>query len=264
MKAIDICGHFFSKADWVDPDDTVDGVIAGDGEKDIQRVMVTWISSFDAIRRAVEGGFDAMITHEPTFYNHRSETLNIEDTETGAAKLRLITESGLVVLRNHDVWDAFPQVGIPSAWGRFLQLGEPIEIGDNGYLHRYEIEPTTLDEFAARVAGRTAEIGEPAVQVVGDGGKVVRQIGVGTGCICSPMKMKQMGCDLSIVCDDGPDYWKAIQWAADSEYPIVRVNHGTSEEPGMVSLTKYVNDHLPGVTAEHLPHGACFRLVGAL
>ena len=72
-----------------------------------------------------------------------------------------------------------------------------------------------------------------------------------------------MGCDLSIVCDDGSSYWHGLQLAEDAGHPVIRVNHGTSEEPGMVTLTQYVNDTFDGVTAEHLPHGCSFRLVGA-
>ena len=30
----------------------------------------------------------------------------------------------------------------------------------------------------------------------------------------------------------------------------------------MVSLARYINEHLAGVTAEYLPHGATFRLAG--
>ena len=33
--------------------------------------------------------------------------------------------------------------------------------------------------------------------------------------------------------------------------------------PGMVSMTKYINDHVEGLQAELLPHGSMFRLVGA-
>ena len=70
-----------------------------------------------------------------------------------------------------------------------------------------------------------------------------------------------MGCDCSIVCDDGSYYWADIQRGDDLGHPVIRVNHGTSEEPGMVTLTAYINTHFKGVTATHLPHGASFRLV---
>jgi len=71
-----------------------------------------------------------------------------------------------------------------------------------------------------------------------------------------------MDCDCSIVCDDGSCYWEGIQKAEDGGQPVIRVNHGTSEEPGMVTLTKYINTHLGGLRAEHLPHGSTFQLIG--
>ena len=263
MKAIEINRHFLDQADWVDPANTVDRVIAGDPEKEIERVLVTWISSFAAVITAVERGVDMLMTHEPTFWVHMNEMENLEDSDIARAKLGFIEESGLVVLRNHDVWDRMPEVGIPWAWARFLGLGDrPVGTGMHGYQHRYDIEPLTLDAFAARVAARTAAIGEPCVQVVGDGAAEVSRIGIGTGCCTDLREFQAMGCDVGVVCDDGSCYWGPIQRAADEDFPVVRVNHGTSEEPGMVTLTAYINEHLPGVSAEHLPHGSCFRLVG--
>ena len=263
MEAIEINRHFLEQADWVDPARTVDRVIIGDPEKQVRRVLVTWIASFDAVRAADAGGFDLLMTHEPTFWVHAQELEHIEDSAIARSKRHFIEESGLVVLRNHDVWDRFPRVGIPWAWARFLGLGrEPAATGTAGYQHRYDIEPTTLDEFARQVAARTATLGEPAVQVTGDLAQIVSKIGIGTGCACSIREFQAMGCDVSLVCDDGSCYWRDIRRAADEGHPVIRVNHGTSEEPGMASLTAYINEHLPGVEAEHLPHGSCFRLVG--
>jgi hypothetical protein len=71
-----------------------------------------------------------------------------------------------------------------------------------------------------------------------------------------------MGCDCSIVCDDGSIYWREIQMAKDLGHPVIRVNHGTSEEPGMVTLARYLTDNFPSIRVQHLPHGASFRLVG--
>jgi len=101
------------------------------------------------------------------------------------------------------------------------------------------------------------------VQVIGDGAQRVSKVGIGTGCCCRVPVFRQMGCDVSLVCDDGSTYWSNLQLAADSGHPVIRVNHGTSEEPGMVTLTRYLNDHVPGVTATHFPHGSSFRLVSA-
>ena len=116
--------------------------------------------------------------------------------------------------------------------------------------------------FAERIAGRCAATGEPLVQVVGDPDKMVSRIGSGTGCGSDIATYLQMGCDCSIVSDDGSCYWAGIQGAEDIGHPVIRVNHGTSEEAGMVTLTRYINENLPGLSAEHLPHGCTFRLAG--
>jgi putative NIF3 family GTP cyclohydrolase 1 type 2 len=261
MKVKDIREHFLSRADWVDRNSTVDRVIVGDPEKEVARCLVTWMPSLRAVRTAVERGADLLLCHEPTFWNHRDDSPRKD--ARAAEKLRIIEEHGLAVLRIHDCWDRWPDIGIPWAWGRFLGLkGKPAEIGANGYQHRYDIKPVHLDAFAGRVAKKCAEIGEPMVQVTGSPSQTVSKIGIGTGCGCNIDAYLSLGCDCSIVCDDGSCYWGGIQMSEDIGHAVIRVNHGTSEEPGMVTLTSYINQNLAGIRADHLPHGSTFRLVG--
>ena len=261
MKAKDLLEHFLSRADWVDRSDTVDRIIAGNPDKEVDRCLVTWMPSFAALRHMAGRGIGLLVCHEPTFWRHRDDRPG--DDPGSVEKLRFIQEHDLVVLRNHDCWDRWPEIGIPWAWARFLGLGErPAAIGARGYQHRYDIEPVPVDRLAARIAARCAGIGEPMVQVAGEGDKEVSRIGIGTGCGCDIPAYMEIGCDGSVVCDDGSCYWAGIQKAQDLGHPVIRVNHGTSEEPGMVTLCQYINQQIDGLEAEHLPHGSTFRLVG--
>lgn len=269
MKASEILAHFHSVGTWIDPVNTVDKIIIGDPGTEVSRVLVTWMSTFTAVRAAVARGCQLVVTHEPTFWAHANELADSGGVanpiwhEAFETKRRFIEERGLVILRCHDVWDFMPGIGIPYAWARFLGLGDtPDVVGQNGALHRYDIAPTTLDEFARQVAERTAALGEPAVQVIGDGSQTVSRIGIGTGCYCDPAEMQLLGCDLSVTCDDGNWYWQNLQGAADRGHPVIRVSHGTSEEPGMVALARYLRQTFPLLDVQHLPHGSCFRLVG--
>ncbi len=175
MKADDIRRHFLSIADWVDPEVTVDRIIVGDPDAKVDRALVSWIASFHAVEEAVARGCQMVITHEPTFWVHANELPSVEQWDPDSVmyaaaerKRRYIEEHGLVVLRVHDAWDAWPEIGIPWAWARHLGLGEePAALGEGAYQQRYDIEPVPLDELARRVASRTALLGEPAVQVVG-------------------------------------------------------------------------------------------------
>jgi putative NIF3 family GTP cyclohydrolase 1 type 2 len=261
MKARDIREHFLSRAPWVNRERTLDKIVMGDPEEDFYRCLVTWTPSMKALRQVVERGYRLLITHEPTFFYINHDVPPREDDGFGWEKATFIREHGITIIRNHDAWDRWPEIGIPWSWGGFLVLGEkPAAVGGNDYLHRYDIEPLRFGDFAARVAARCATIGEPQVQVVGDPDQLVSRIGTGTGCGCEIDTYLAMGCDCSIVSDDGSCYWSGIQGAEDIGHPVIRVNHGTSEEAGMVTLTQYINDHVDGLTAEHLPHGCTFRL----
>lgn len=261
MRVTDILEYFLSRADWVNRETTVDRVILGDEQADVDHCVVSWMPSFRALRHMVERGLRLLICHEPTFWNHRDN--RSADDPVSQEKLAYIRDHDLVILRNHDCWDRWPDVGIPWAWADFLGLGNsPQAVASDGYQQRYDIEPVPLDTFARRLAQRCDSLGEPLVQVTGDGSQMVSRIGVGTGCGCDIPTYQAMDCDCSIVCDDGSCYYGGIQRADDSSHPVIRVNHGTSEEPGMITLTKYINESLEGLRAEHLPHGSTFRLVG--
>ena len=266
MTVIMLLNHFLDQAPWIDRETTVDRVIAGDPEKSVSTCMVTWISSFDAVRKAAAKGVDLLVTHEPTFYKHIRELERTDLSGITGEKKRFIEQNGLTVVRLHDTWDRWPDIGIPCAWAAFLGLdGPPVATNKGEYpgtQHRYDIEETTVEAFARTVSGKVARIGEPLVQVIGNPDQKVSKVGIGTGCGCSIPIYQELGCDLSVVCDDGSVYWRDIQRAEDEGHPVIRVNHGTSEEPGMATLAGYINGNLPDVEAVHLPHGATFRLVG--
>jgi putative NIF3 family GTP cyclohydrolase 1 type 2 len=263
VRVADVVEHFVSRAAWVEPHNTVDRVIAGDPNRDVDRCLVTWMPGIHALRTAVERGIPLLICHEPTFWNHPDKRPG--DDPGIRRKALFIEEHELAVVRVHDAWDRWPGIGIPWAWARFLGLGgEPVAVDAGGAQHRYDIEPMPLRTFAGRVAQRCAAVGEPAVQATGDPKAAVSRIGIGTGCICDIGVFRRLGCDCSIVCDDGSCYWAGIQRARDEGHPVIRVNHGTSEEPGMVTLARYINETISGLEAEHLPHGSSFRLFGVV
>ena len=50
LKVKDVVAHFLSRSPWVNRDRTVDRVIIGDPEKQVNRCVVTWMPSFAALR----------------------------------------------------------------------------------------------------------------------------------------------------------------------------------------------------------------------
>lgn len=259
MQAGAILEHFLSKASWVDRSTTVDRIILGEAGKEINKILVSWMSTMPAVRYAIDNGFDMLMTHEPTFWIHRNEIESLDCKSECNAKLaaaqdkrKLIEDSGLVVIRNHDVWDRIPDVGIPWALARFLGLNsQPYSIGSDGYLLAYGIDEINMVDLAAKISKLTAGLGDPVVQLFGCKSSKITKLGIGTGCFCYPDLFMDMGCNGAIVCDDGCLYWKDISWALETGLPLIRIGHGTSEEPGMSSLTDYINENLVGISAEH-------------
>jgi len=262
MRVRDIRQHFLSRADWVNAEKTVDRVIVGDPDLEVDRCLVVWMPGLDVLLTAAERGIRLVICHEPTFGTHRD--VQPDDDDVLREKKQFILEHGITILRNHDCWDRWPGIGIPFAWAQALGLEqEPACQSASRYLHRYDIPPVPLDAFAARVARHCRVLGEPAVQVVGSGDQPVSRIGIGTGAVCRIDEFLQLECDCSVVTDDGCRYWETVQKARDMGHPVIRVNHGTSEEPGMATLARYINEHLPGLSSEHVPQGCRYRLVHA-
>lgn len=263
MKAVDILSHFLSRSDWVDPAHTVDRVIMGDPNADFDRCVVAWMAGMDTLREMRRQKIRLLVCHEPTFWNHHDQ-LPAEDDSLGREKVAFIRDSGITIIRNHDCWDRWPRMGIPWAWAQFLGLGdEPSSVSPNGFQHRYDIPPIPLASFANGMGRKCANIGEPHLQVVGGGSQTVSKIGIGTGCACDIITYQNLGCDCHVVCDDGSCYWAGIQRARDLRQPVIRVGHATSEEPGMIALAAYINEHLEGLTAVHVRHGSSYRLAGA-
>lgn len=258
---------FFSKAPWINRAETVDRVIAGDPKKPLKRILVAWMPSLEMVQYAIANQFDLLLTHEPTFYDHwdyLKTPEELETIETAAQKKKLIDEAGLVIIRNHDVWDLFPEIGIPFAWAKFLGIeGAPTKIGGRNYQHRYDIPPVRFGDFARHVAARCAKGGEPAIQVLGDDDQIVSKLGIGTGCCTNPPTFQEMGCDVVIVSDDGTWYWKQLQRAADEGLNVIRVHHGTSEVPGMETLAQFVRDNFPALHVECRLQTPIFRTVTA-
>ena len=88
------------------PENTVDTFKAGDPDKPVTGIAVTMMATYDVLERAAAAGKNLIITHEPTFYNHRDTTAELAQANDPvlAAKQDFIEKHGLVVWRFHDGW----------------------------------------------------------------------------------------------------------------------------------------------------------------
>jgi len=90
----------------------------------------------------------------------------------------------------------------------------------------------------------------------------VTKVGIGCGAITNKEIMVSLGADALIVTDDGIEYLGDGGWALDRGTPMITVNHGTAEEPGIRNLASYIAERFPDVKTHYLAQGCMYGCVG--
>ena len=169
------------------------------------------------------------------------------------------------MIRCHDVPDSLPEFGIPFAWGRQLGFDNDAIIAAKRYFNVYGFAETTAGAMAERIARCVSSLGQAGVAFWGDPNRVVRSIGVGTGCYCSPIGFMDLGADMYLAIDDTVRNWIETTYSTDSGLPLAVVNHGTSEEPGVIELSRFLAKELAPIEVVHIPQGCSYRwITGAI
>jgi len=251
--ANDILGYLLDNSPWVDRARTVDTVKAGDPTRPVRKAAVCWYASYSALVRARDLGCDLVVTHEPTFWEHGPEERRWRTREPGLRKQRLLDETGIVILRAHDTWDNWPEIGIRDSWARDLGLTDRVAESQGHRFHAvYAIPEQSLRQFARHVARRIRRHGEDSVQVIGDPDRKVRRPAVGVGCIVPDVEMVEAGADTLVHCYDGASYWATRERLAEMGVAILTVEHGTSEMAGLESLCRHLAGQFPEVSFQYL------------
>jgi putative NIF3 family GTP cyclohydrolase 1 type 2 len=263
LKAQSVYDHLRSlDRGWVDWATTTDRFVTGDPDKEVTGIAVGWMSYTWALRRALDHSCNLFVTHEPTFFSGHDNEERIFRFPGVHAKRAWIEESGLTILRCHDVWDQLPEMGIPDAWAQCLGFDNPIV--RDGYYRVFDVRGRTARSIALQVAERTKELGQSAVQLIGQADAPVSRVAIGTGAI-TPFThfLDVYGVDLAICTDDGFTYWHAGALAIDLGIPVIVVNHAVSELHGVRLLA----DHLAGTFSEvpvrHIPQRCMYELLSA-
>ena len=116
-------------------------------------------------RQAVSMGINTLVVHEPTFYTHwdldeshkdfhgAPETAKKRYQRLCREKSQWLRESGLVIIRCHDVLDRVPHFGIPFGFGQALGLSADAIVRSRPYYNVYRIDPAPAAEVAKKIAG---------------------------------------------------------------------------------------------------------------
>ena len=98
------------------PPDTVDTIKAGDPSTPVTGIATTFLPTFAVLQQAVAHGDNLIITHEPSFYNHRDATAFLATDPVYQQKRAYIDQHHLVLFRLHDGWHLRQPDGIVEGW----------------------------------------------------------------------------------------------------------------------------------------------------
>ena len=158
MTAQELFDYFYQQAHWVNHEHSADAVRFGDKDTQVIKVGTGWIDSVDNLAAAAADGCNVFISHEIPFSWEKNT--NKEQMVWYQKRMRILEESGMVLMNLHDTWDHFPEIGVRDGFAKLLGLTELVEELD--YIHPfsdkvttghnslgiYRIDPITAEEFA--------------------------------------------------------------------------------------------------------------------
>jgi putative NIF3 family GTP cyclohydrolase 1 type 2 len=166
-----------------------------------------------------------------------------------------------VVLRVHDIWDPWQEIGIRDSWARGLGLKRRIAEDDRKFVAVYKIPETTLGAFAKHVAMKVKPLGQDTIWVLGKPNWQIAHPAVGTGCGTPGIEMINKGADVVVVCDDGFSYWQRGERFFEMGVGVIMVSHGTSEMWGIENLARYSSQTFPELQVTYLDQHPRYRSV---
>jgi len=235
------------------PADTVDTVKAGDPSQVVTGIVTTFLDSCEVIDQAIALGANLVITHEPTFYNHRDNVDWLEGDPVYRHKRELLDSHGIVVWRFHDGIHRLEPDGVLE--GVLEDLGwKDRARADN--LRICDIPPATLSELAALFKER---LGATRVLAAGDREGRYRTIGLMVGAAGGERQMRfarETGVELLVVGELAE--WETSEYMRDAAHAglhraVLVIGHAASEEPGMKWLAGWMRPRFPGLTITHVP-----------
>jgi putative NIF3 family GTP cyclohydrolase 1 type 2 len=242
---------------------TVDTIKAGDASTPVTGIATTFLDTMDVLREANRRGLNLVITHEPTFYNHRDSTTFFADDPVYKEKLAFIEQHHMVVFRLHDEIHATPPdpfgVGLIEelGWQSYMKAGDPYHV---------TIPPERLADLAKALQ---AKLHANTLRVEGDPNLMVTHIALAPGAAGLEKQVTALRPDdIELLIAGEASEWETVEYVRDASAQgrhkaLILLGHEVSEEPGMEKCAEDLRVVFPKLKVEHIVAGNPLRLPGA-
>ena len=233
--------------------DTVDRIVAGDGDTPVSGIATTMMATFDVLRRAVARGCNLVVAHEPTFWSHFDTVDWLQADPTWRAKRYFIAANDMVVFRFHDHWHAMTRDGIDIGMTRAMGWQEQADPAHPG---EFVFEGQTLAQLAARLAQR---LDARSMRILGDPDLPVRRAVASWGYAdITRLRATAARADVDLLIVGEAREWELVPYIADQvaagkRMALVVLGHVASEQEGMRDCAQWLRGVIPGMAVEFIP-----------
>ena len=203
--------------------------------RQVQRVLVCWMATPDALARAAEIGAQLVVAHESLYYPYDAlvrvdNPPGWESWPTNRQRRELLQKNNLCLVRVHGSAD---EICIYDAFARQLGLGESME--GEGTARVFAIPPCPLRALVEHVKAAT---GMAAVRVAAPHGldQMVSRVGLPWGGmalfvnVAYLQRLVALGCDV-LVAGESDNY--GMRYGAELGIPMIETSHEVSENQGL-------------------------------
>ena len=254
MTAQELFDYFYRPAHWVSPESKADAVRYGDPNTPVIKVGTGWIDSVDNLAAAGADGCNFFISHEIPFSWEKNT--GREQTAWYRKRMRILEESGMVLMNLHDTWDHFPRIGVRDGFAQLLGLTELVEELD--YIHPfsdkvttghnslviYRIPPMTAEKFAQYLCERIAAVKAPGLCLNGDPFLMVEKVAIGVGCHVPSLESISAGAQLLVDVYDRHFQQHSRIPLSENDVAVITVEHSVAETYSMKLMADHIRDVL--------------------
>lgn len=239
-------------------ENSVDTFKSGDPSWTVSGIVTTFTASLAVLQQAVVLGANLIITHEPTFYDHRDRDW-LPNDPVYEAKKQFIQQHKLVVWRFHDYWHRHQPDGIITGMAQALGWQSYLQ-SDTG-IHSVCVQlpaPLPLSDVIKHIKERLAL---PYLRVVGDLQMPCQRIGMLVGSPGGEIQLRafQQAALDTVICGETVE-WMTCEYVRDSiasgkHNALVILGHANSEELGMRYLVDWLQARLQDIPITFVPAG---------
>ena len=244
------------------PADTVDTVKAGDPATIVTGIVTCFTATMDVLRQAVALHANLIVTHEPTFYNHRDENTLFVNDPVYKEKLAYIHDHHLVVWRFHDQWHLRRPEPMTEAftaavgWQKYQHPDDPLS---------FTIPTTTLNQLAIDLQQK---LHARIVRVIGNPNLRITGVAYRPGASGEARQIQALERnDMQVLVAGESSEWEAVMYTQDAveqhrQKALILLGHSTSEADGMQTAATWLRTLFPGLPVEYVNSGEPYWLPG--